>query len=158
MCIRKNHCTLLSVTVPDVAQKREEWTGHLSGYDKNKLVFLDESGVNTDLTRIYGRSAGGSRCIGKKPLNTPKNTTILSSIRLNGETMYTSYQGGTTKDKFIGYLKNVLAPALKKDDIVIMDNMRTHHSKEVKKVIKDLKINVVYLPPYSPDLNPIEKM
>ena len=133
MCIRKNHCTLLSVTVPDVAQKREEWTGHLSGYDKNKLVFLDESGVNTDLTRIYGRAAGGRRCIGKKPLNTPKNTTILSSIRLNGETMYTSYQGGTTKDKFIGYLKNVLATALEKDDIAIMDNMRTHHSKEVKK-------------------------
>lgn len=148
----------MGIAVPDVAQKREEWAGHLSGYDKNKLVFPGESGVNTDLTRIYGRSAGGSRCIGKKPLNTPKNTTILSSIRLNGETMYTSYQGGTTKDKFIGYLKNVLAPALKKDGIAIMDNMGTHHSKEVKKVIKDLKINVVYLPPYSPDLNPIEKM
>ena len=158
MCIRKNHCTLLSVTVPDVAQKREEWAGHLSGYDKNKLVFPGESGVNTDLTRIYGRAAGRRRCIGKKPLNTPKNTTILSSIRLNGETMYTSYQGGTTKDKFIGYLKNVLVPILIKDDIIIMDNMRTYHSKEVKKVIKDLKINVVYLPPYSPDLNPIEKM
>ena len=158
MCIRKNHCTLLSVTVPDVAQKREEWTGHLSGYDKNKLVFLDESGVNTDLTRIYGRAAGGRRCIGKKPLNTPKNTTILSSIRLNGETTYTSYQGGTTSDKFADYLQNVLAPTLQEGDIVIMDNMRTHHSKEVKKVIADLKINVVYLPPYSPDFNPIEKM
>ena len=72
--------------------------------------------------------------------------------------MYTSYPGGTAKDKFIGYLKNVLAPALKKDDIVIMYNMKTNHSKEVKKVIEDLKINVVYLPPYSPDLNPIEKM
>ncbi len=72
--------------------------------------------------------------------------------------MYTSYPGGTAKDKFIGYLKNVLAPALKKDDIAIMDNMRTHNSKEVKKVIKIFKINVVYLPPYSPDLNPIEKM
>ena len=72
--------------------------------------------------------------------------------------MYTSYPGGTAKDKFIGYLKNVLAPALKKDDIAIMDNMRTHNSKEVKKVIKIFKINVVYLPPYSANLNPIEKM
>lgn len=148
----------MGIAVPDVAQKREEWAGHLSGYDKNKLVFPGESGVNTDLTRIYGRAAGRRRCIGKKPLNTPKNTTVLSSIRLNRETMYTSYQEGTAKDKFIGYLKNVLAPALKKDGIAIMDNMGTHHSKEVKKVIKDLKINVVYLPPYSPDLNPIEKM
>ena len=130
----------------------------MSDYDRNKLVFLDESGVNIDLTRIYGCAAGGRRCIGKKPLNTPENTTILSSIRLNGETMYTSYQGETTKDKFIGYLENVLAPVLKKYYIVIMDNMRTHNSKEVKKVIKDLKINVVYLLPYSPDMNPIEKM
>jgi len=131
---------------------------YLSGCDKNKLVFLDESGVNTDLTRIYGRAAGGTRCVDKVPLNTPKNTTILSSIRLNGETTYTSYQGGTTNDKFTSYLKNVLAPTLQEGDIIIMDNMRTHHSKEVKKVIEDLKINVVYLPPYSPDLNPIEKM
>jgi hypothetical protein len=158
MCIRKSHCTLLGVTIPDVARKREEWTGHLSGYDKNKLVFLDESGVDTNLTRIYRRAAGERRCIGKKQLNTPKNTTILSSIRLNGETMYIGYQGGTTKNKFIGYLKNVLVPILIKDDIIIMDNMRTYHSKEVKKVIKDLKINVLCLPLYSPDLNPIEKM
>ena len=146
------------MNVPDVIWKRKNWTENLSRYDKNNLVFIDESGVNTDLTRIYGRAAGGTRCVDKVPLNTPKNTTILSSIRLNGETTYTSYQGGTTNDKFTSYLKNVLAPTLQEGDIIIMDNMRTHHSKEVKKVIEDLKINVVYLPPYSPDLNPIEKM
>jgi len=101
---------------------------------------------------------GGSRCVDKAPINTPKNTTILSSIRLNGETSYTTYQGGTSKDKFINYLKNVLAPTLKDGDIVIMDNMRTHHVKEVREVIDNLKINVVYLSPYSPDFNPIEKM
>ena len=146
------------MNVPDVIWKRKNWTENLSRYDKNNLVFIDESGVNTDLTRIYGRAAGGTRCVDKVPLNTPKNTTILSSIRLNGETTYTSYQGGTTSDKFADYLQNVLAPTLQEGDIVIMDNMRTHHSKEVKKVIADLKINVVYLPPYSPDFNPIEKM
>ena len=122
------------------------------------LVFLDESSVNTDLTRIYGRAVGGNRCVDNTPLNTPINTTILSSIRLNGETAYTIYQGGTTKDKFIDYIKNVLAPTMHDGDIVIMDNMRTHHAKAVKKVIEDLKINVIYLPPYSPDFNPIEKM
>ena len=122
------------------------------------MVFLDESGINTDLTRIYGRSCGGNRCVDKVPLNTPKNTTILSSIRLNGQTAYTTYQGGTNKDKFIDYLKNVLAPTLQDGDIVIMDNMRTHHAKAVREVIDNLKINVIYLPPYSPDFNPIEKM
>ncbi len=146
------------MSVPDVVQKREDWTEQLPNYDKNKLIFLDESGINTDFTRIYGRSIEGSRCVDRAPLNTPKSTTILSSLRLNGETTYTIYQGGTSKDKFINYLKNVLAPTLQEGDIIIMDNMRTHHAKEVRKVIDDLKINVVYLPPYSPDLNPIEKM
>lgn len=146
------------MSVPDVIWKRKNWTENLSRYDKNNLVFIDESGINTDLTRIYGRAAGGERCNDKVPLNTPQNTTILSSVRYNGETAYTVYQGGTTSDKFVDYLKNVLAPTLQEGDIVIMDNMRTHHSKEVKKVIADLKINVVYLPPYSPDFNPIEKM
>lgn len=92
------------------------------------------------------------------PLNTPKSTTILSSVRLNGETAYTTYQGGTTSEKFVDYLKNVLAPTFHEDDIVVMDNMRTHHSKAVQNAIEELKINVIFLPPYSPDFNPIEKM
>lgn len=146
------------MNAPDVDSKRKNWTENLSEYDKDKLVFLDESGVNTNLTRIYGRATGGNRCIDSTPLNTPKNTTILSSVRLNGETAYTTYQGGTTSEKFIDYLKNVLAPTLHEGDIVIMDNMRTHHSKAVKEVIEELKINVIFLPPYSPDFNPIEKM
>ena len=87
MCIRKNHCTLLGVTVPDVAQKREDWTEQLSDYDKNKLVFLDESGINIDLTRLYGRAIKGARCVDNTPLNTPVNTTIVSSVRFNGETI-----------------------------------------------------------------------
>ncbi len=141
-----------------MARERKNWIECLPEYDKNNFVFIDESGINTDLTRIYGRAIDGERCIDKVPLNTPQNTTILSSVRYNGETVYTVYQGGTTSDKFSDYLKNILAPALHKNDIVVMDNMRTHRSKEVKKVMEELKINVVYLPPYSPDFNPIEKM
>lgn len=146
------------MNAPDVAEQRKEWINKLSKLDKNKLVFLDESGVNTDMTRLYGRSVGGSRCVDKAPLIKPQSTTILSSVRLNGETAYTTYQGGTTCERFIDYLKNVLAPTLAPDDIVVMDNMCTHHSKAVKKVLEELNINVAYLPPYSPDFNPIEKM
>ncbi len=146
------------MNVPDVVEKREEWVNNLKSFDKNHLVFLDESGVNTDLTRIYGRAIDGKRCVDSAPINTPQNTTILSSIRLDGQTAYTTYQGGTTKDKFIDYLKDILSPILRNGDIVIMDNMRTHHSKEVKKVLEDLKIKVIFLPAYSPDFNPIEKM
>ena len=158
MFIRKNRLTLQSVTVPDVIQKRQIWNEKINEYDVNNLVFIDESGVNTNMVRLYGRAMGGNRLVDDTPLNTPKNTTILSSIRLNGETAYTTYQGGTTKDKFIDYLKNVLAPTLDKNDIVIMDNMRTHHAKDVQKIVKELKMNVIFLPPYSPDFNPIEKM
>lgn len=146
------------MNAPDVVSQRKEWINKLQKLDKNKLVFLDESGVNTDMTRIYGRSLGGSRCVDKAPLIKPQSTTILSSVRLNGKTAFTKYQGGTTCERFTDYLKNVLAPTLNSDDIVVMDNMRTHHSKAVKKVIDELKINVIYLPPYSPDFNPIEKM
>lgn len=149
---------LPNVNAPDVAQKRKKWAEELPKYDKNKLVFLDESGVNTNLTRIYGRAFGGNRCVDKVPLSTPSNTTILSSVRLNGETAYTTYSGGTTSDKFIDYLRNVLAPTLHNGDIVVMDNMRTHHAKAVRAVVEELKINVIFLPPYSPDLNPIEMM
>ena len=160
MFIRKNLYTLLSVNVPDVRDKRENWTESISNYDKERIVFLDESGVNTNMTRIYGRSLGGARSVDKAPLNTPVNTTILSSIRINGETSYTTYSGGTTKDKFVEYLKNVLIPSLHEGDIIVMDNMRTHHVKEVSEIINNSEklLTLLYLPPYSPDFNPIEMM
>ena len=160
MFIRKNLYTLLSVNVPDVRDKRKNWTENISDYDKEKLVFLDESGVNTNMTRIYGRALGGARSVDKAPLNTPLNTTSLSSIRINGETSYTTYSGGTTKDKFVEYLKNILIPALHDGDIIVMDNMRSHHVKEVSEIINNSEkhLTLLYLPPYSPDFNPIEMM
>ena len=92
----------------------------MTKYPVEKLVYLDESDVNTDMTRIYGRAMGGARSVDNAPINTPSNTTILSSIRLNGETAYTTYSGGTTGDKFVDYLKNILIPTLNKGDIIIM--------------------------------------
>ena len=130
----------------------------ISETDPNKLVFLDESGVNTDMTRHYGRAVGKARAVDNAPENTPTNTTILSSIRLNGETAYTTYSGGTTGDRFVEYLEKVLISTLHEGDIVIMDNMRSHHVKKVAEVLNKAKIQLLYLPPYSPDFNPIEKM
>lgn len=74
--------TLQSVNAPDVVIRRKEWINKLPKLDKNKLVFLDESRVNTDMTRIYGRSLGRSRCVDKAPLIKPQSTTILSSVRV----------------------------------------------------------------------------
>ena len=72
--------------------------------------------------------------------------------------MYTTYPGGTTKERFTDYLENILFPTLKENDIIIMDNMRTHHANAVTELAERLHIRILYLPPYSPDLNPIEKM
>ena len=110
------------------------------------------------MTRRYGRSADGSRCVDAAPLSTPKNTTVLSSIRYNGEICSSVYSGGTTGDVFANYLKNILIPTLHKGDIVVMDNMRSHHVDDVAKAFENTGISFCYLPPYSPDFNPIEKM
>lgn len=146
------------MSVFDVKAAREDWSETLKQCEPEKLVFLDESGVNTDMSRRYGRAIGGERSVDKVPLNTPANTTILSSVRLNSETAYTTYSGGTIRKKFLDYLENVLIPTLHKGDIVIMDNMRTHHVKEVQTLLQKVGIKLLYLPPYSPDFNPIEKM
>ena len=145
-------------SVPDVQQKRKKWEQLLSWNIGNRLVFLDESGVNTNMTRHYARARKDARAVDSTPVNTPSNTTILSSIRMNGETAYTIYKGGTTAERFAEYLKSILLPTLSKTDIIVMDNMRSHHAKIVKEVLEQFGIQYCYLPPYSPDLNPIEKM
>lgn len=145
----------------DIAEKRKwwkNWQEKMWDTTMEKLVFLDESGVNTNLTRLYGRAYGKERAADAVPLNKPKNRTILSSIRPDGSTAFTTYAGGTTAEKFLDYLKNTLIPALHPGDIVVMDNLRTHHIEEVKTVLREAKISVMYLPAYSPDLNPIEMM
>jgi len=119
---------------------------------------LDESGVNINMARRYGRGKGGQRVVDHAPLNTPKSTSILSSVRLDGEIAFTIFQGGTTGDKFPTYLKDVLIPTLRPGDIVVMDNLRTHHIQAVSELLHGAGADVLYLPPYSPDLNPIEKL
>ena len=121
-------------------------------------MFLDESGINTDMTRRYARAKKNQRAVDSTPLNTPATTTVLSSIRLDGSCIYTTYQGGTTAERFENYLKSYLLPALGPDDIVVMDNMRSHHAKIVKNLLAEKHIQYLYLPPYSPDYNPIENM
>ena len=138
--------------------KREQWNGFANKTQASHLVFLDESGVNINMVRRYGRGKGGQRAVDHAPLNMPQSTAILSSIRLDGEMAFTTFQGGTTGDKFLTYLKDVLIPTLRPGDIVVMDNLRTHHIQAVSELLHDAGAEVLYLPPYSPDLNPIEKL
>ncbi len=146
------------MTVFDVREKRTQWKAATWSDQIDHLVFLDESGVNTDMTRLYGRAPSSERVVDHTPLNTPRTTTILSSIRFNGEKAFTTYQGGTTGERFVTYLRETLLPTLHQGDIVIMDNLRSHHVQAVREVLEKSGVALLYLPPYSPDLNPIEKM
>lgn len=142
----------------DVKAQRECWVEHQPNMDSEKLVFIDESGVNTDMTRRYGRAVGKARVHDHAPLNTPKGTTIVSSVRLDGTTAYENFQGSLTGEKFLNYVQNTLAPTLRKGDVVVMDNLRCHKVKGVKEAVEAVGATIIYLPPYSPDFNPIEMM
>ena len=138
-----------------MAQKRKDWNGLISGFKASDLVFLDESGCNTDMTRRYAYSLGGSRAVDSAPLSKPKNTTILSSIQT---LRYTAFSGGTTVERFKRYLEIDLLPHLNDNSVLIMDNMKSHYAKAVKNLLDSSGVRYIYLPPYSPDLNPIEKL
>ena len=99
-------------------EKRKNWNDLISGFRASDLVFLDESGCNTDMTRRYADSFGGSRAVDSTPLSKPKNTTILSSIQLDGTLHDTTFSGGTTVEHFKHYLKDILLPHLNGKDIL----------------------------------------
>ena len=127
--------------------------------DQNRLVFLDESGVNLNMTRRYGRAIGKARVYDYVPLNTPRNTTLLSSIRIEDAAMvHKEISGALNGVIFLEYIRNDLAPTLRQGDIVIMDNLRVHKVAGVRQAIEEKGATVLYLPPYSPDLNPIEML
>lgn len=105
-----------------MAGKRKAWNGIISGFSANNLVFLDESGCNIDMTRRYAYAQGGSRAVDSAPLSKPKNTTILSSIQLDGSLHYTTFSGGITVEKFKQYLVNDLLQYLNPDSVLVMKN------------------------------------
>lgn len=152
---------LLNRSVPDVQEKRKKWEAFkktLCSCVSGELAFLDESGININLIRLYGRAEGGERVIDSAPVNTPASTTIVSAMTAEGPIAWDMWAGGTTKDRFIQYVRDELAPALPAGSTVVMDNLAAHHAREVQEILHEHGIRAEYLPPYSPDLNPIEMM
>lgn len=142
----------------DIAKSREEWQEFQATMDAHRLVFLDESGLKTNMTRLYGRAHGGERCLDSAPCGHWETVTILSSIRLDGSTESLVFEGAIDRKMFDAYIKEVLAPTLCPGDVVIMDNLSAHKSQEASDEIRKCQAEVLFLPAYSPDLNPIEKM
>ncbi len=138
--------------------KREQWLSELPDLDPKHLVFIDESGAKTNMTRLRGRVKGGQRFFSSAPHGHWCTTTMISSIRFNGETATMEIGSTTDAMVFREYVRQILAPTLQPKDIVVMDNLRAHYDAESISLIEQTGASVKFLPPYSPDFNPIEKM
>ena len=143
---------------PDVKHKREVWEQCLAGLDLEKLVFLDESGINTAMARRYGRCLQNKRLVDSTPAGLWQSNTLLAAVRLDGVVAPMVLDGPVNGDIFASYIERSLVPELEPDDIVIMDNLPAHKSLRVTQAIEAAGCLLVYLPPYSPDFNPIENM
>jgi len=141
---------------PDVAEARERWRALQPSLDPERLVFIDETGTNTKMVRAYGRCPRGQRLIGRQPFGHWKTTTFTAGLRWNGITAPWVLDGAMNRDAFLVYVDKVLGPTLRKGDIVVMDNLPAHKGDAVRKLIEDKGAQLMLLPPYSPDLNPIE--
>ena len=126
--------------------------------DARRLVFLDESGLKKNMTRRYGRARNGKRCLDSAPCGHWETVTMLSSIRLDGATESLVFEGAVDRKMFDAYIKECLAPTLMPGDIVVMDNLNAHKSQTARDAIRRHQAEVLFLPAYSPDFNPIEKM
>jgi transposase len=142
---------------PDVQEQRQEFCAKLAGVDPRRLVFIDESGANTAMTRTHGRAPVGQRVY----TNTPgrwESITMTCGLRLSGVTAPLAFRGATNTDIFETYVQDVLVPELKPGDVVIWDNLKPHKSEEAIEAIEATGARVEPLPPWSPDLTPIEEM
>ena len=141
-----------------MAEKRAHWHEQLEGENAGALVFLDESGANTQMTRWRGRSPVGQRLVAHAPHGHYKTSTLIAAIRLAGPCAPWIFDGPMNGEMFLAWVRQGLVPVLKKGDVVIMDNLATHKVQGVREAIEAVGARVMYLPPYSPDYNPIENM
>ena len=142
---------------PRVQAARHAYAEAAGDLDLSRFKFLDESGVNIAMTRLYGRAPRGERAVGSAPKNYGENVTMLGSLSASGLEALMTVNGATDSAVFLAYVRAVLAPTLSPGDIVVMDNLSAHKVAGVREAIEACGATLIYLPPYSPDLNPIER-
>jgi transposase len=138
-------------------QRRAEYLERIQQIAPEKLIYVDETGVSTQMTRRSGRTLGGARLREAVPAGDWKTLTILGALSTAGVVAAMTVEAATDRDVFLAFLDDVLCPKLKPGDVVVMDNLPTHKITEVRERIEAAKAELLYLPAYSPDLNPIEK-
>ncbi|SEJ71445.1 Transposase [Azotobacter beijerinckii] len=137
-------------------QAREAWAAEQPWLDPARIVFIDETGASTKMARLYGRALRGERCLAAIPHGHWKNTTFTAGLRLGGLTAPLILDGAMNGPAFLAYVEQVLVPELTPGDLVVMDNLPAHKVAGVRQAIEGAGATLRYLPPYSPDLNPIE--
>jgi transposase len=142
---------------PDIAEARAQWRAGQADIDQERLVFIDESGASTKMTRLYGRCERGKRLVCAVPHGHWKTTTFVGALRNDGMIAPCVVDGPMNGETFLAWVEQLLVPTLQQGDIVVMDNLSSHKVKGVREAIEAVGATLRYLPPYSPDLNPIEQ-
>ena len=138
-------------------QRRQAWFDSQLDFEPERLVFIDETWTATNMTRSHGRCRRGQRLRMGFPFGHRKTTTFIAGLRLNGMVAPMVLDGPINGAWFETYVEQVLVPTLKKGDVVIMDNLSSHKRASARALIENAGAALVFLPPYSPDFNPIEK-
>lgn len=135
---------------------REQWREQQATWNSSRLIFIDETGLNTKMTRGFGRALRSERCLCKIPHGHWHTNTFIAALRVKGLTAPWLLDGPMTGEAFLVYVKQVLGPELHPGDLVVCDNLSSHHAAGVREAIEEVGATLLFLPPYSPDLNPIE--
>lgn len=142
---------------PDVIKQRTEFRARAADWIVNHLKWLDETGVQLNLTREYGRALPGQRIVEGVPSNYGSNYTLLATLGLTGLQAPFVFEGALNGERFYLYVEKVLAPTLQPGDILVMDNLPTHKVGGIQELIEARGARLEFLSPYSPDFNPIER-
>ena len=138
-------------------EERARWRGLVGRFDARRLLFVDECGAHTSMTRTRARAPKGKRAHGRVPRNRGKNTTLIASLSLSGIGQAMTFQGSTDKMVFEAYVERFLAPALHPGQVVVLDNLGAHKGQRVRDLVETQGASLLFLPTYSPDFSPIEE-
>jgi transposase len=141
-----------------VAWRRAQWKKYQGRLDPTRLVFIDETWAKTNMTRTHGRARRGERLVAKVPHGRWRTLTFLAALRHDRIDAPCVIDGPINGETFLAYVEQFLVPTLKPGDLVVMDNLGSHKGKAVRQAIRAAGAKLFFLPPYSPDLNPIEQV
>ena len=141
-----------------MARRRAQWKKYQGRIDPRRLVFIDETWAKTNMTRTHGRCSRGARLVAKAPHGRWRTLTFLAALRQDRVDAPCVVDGPINGSSFLAYVEQVLLPTLSPGDIVVMDNLGSHKRRAIRQAIRAVGAKLLFLPPYSPDLNPIEQV